>query len=91
MQITEEIQKKIQKLPTKFQAEILNFVQYLLEKSERESAQQDESNWSDFSLNSAMRGMEDEDTSTYTISDLKVIFSWKHQGKSFFSTFHKQI
>ena len=75
MQITEEIQKKIQKLPTKFQAEILNFVQYLLEKSERESAQQDESNWSDFSLNSAMRGMEDEDTSTYTISDLKVIFS----------------
>ena len=42
---------------------------------ERESAQQDELGWTNFSLTMAMRGMEDEDTPTYTTADLKVVFS----------------
>ena len=75
MQITEKIRKNVQKLPVVFQAEVLDFVEYLLVKSEREIARQDDLDWSDLSLASAMRGMEDEDTPTYTEDDLKVDFS----------------
>lgn len=85
MQITEKINTSVQKLPALFQTEVLDFVEYLLVKAERTAAQraavqqavaqQDEPDWSVFSLNSAMRGMEDEETPTYSIADLKVVFS----------------
>jgi len=75
MQVTEKIQKHVQKLPKTFQAEVLDFVEYLLSKSEREVTRKDELDWSTFSLASAMRGMEDEDIPTYTEADLKVVFS----------------
>ena len=57
MAIAEKIQHYLQKLPTAFQIEVLDFVEYLLAKAER----QDERDWSDLSLALAMRGMEDED------------------------------
>jgi len=75
MQVTEKIQQDVQKLPEIFQVEVLDFVEYLLSKSERETLRQDEHEWSTFSLASAMRGMEDETTPTYTTADLKVSFS----------------
>ncbi len=75
MLVTKKIHENVQKLPVSFQAEVLDFVEYLLIKSEREVAQQSELDWSSFSLASAMRGMEDEDTPTYTIDDLKVVFA----------------
>jgi len=75
MLVAKKIHENVQKLPVSFQAEVLDFVEYLLIKSEREVAQQSELDWSSFSLASAMRGMEDEDTPTYTIDDLKVVFS----------------
>ncbi|MBU0511016.1 MAG: DUF2281 domain-containing protein [Chloroflexi bacterium] len=75
MLVTLKIHENVQKLPAPFQAEVLDFVEYLLIKSEREIAQQGESDWSSFSLASAMRGMEDEDTTTFTMDDLKVVFS----------------
>ena len=75
MLVAKKIHENVQKLPVSFQTEVLDFVEYLLIKSEREVAQQSELDWSSFSLASAMRGMEDEDISTYTIDDLKVVFS----------------
>ncbi len=75
MQVTEEIQKNVQKLPGMFQVEVLDFVKYLLIKSKREIMQQEEPDWASFSLYSAMRGMENEDVPNYTIDDLKVVFS----------------
>ena len=75
MTITDKIQASVQKLPTAYQAEVLDFVEYLLAKATRGARKQEESLWSDLSLTFAMRGMEDEDAPQYTKADLKVIFS----------------
>jgi hypothetical protein len=74
MTVTEAIQQNIQKLPLSFQAEVLDFVEYLLAKADRESLREEEA-WSGLSLTLAMRGMEDEAAPTYVPSDLKVVFS----------------
>jgi hypothetical protein len=70
MAITEKIQQDVQKLPIAFQAEVLDFVEYLLAKAERREEEQ----WPDLSLALAMRGMEDE-APFYTPADLKVRFA----------------
>ena len=75
MAIAERVQQYVQRLPAPFQAEVLDFVEYLLAKAEREMARREDRAWSNLSLSYAMRGMEDEDTPTYTIADLKVVFS----------------
>jgi len=67
----ERIHQHVQKLPMPFQAEVLDFVEYLLLKIERG----DTRSWSDLSLSLAMRGMEDEDTPDYSTADLKKVFS----------------
>ena len=75
MTVTERIHRHVQELPEPLQAEVLDFVEYLLPKVERETAPQDEFNWSNLSLSLAMRGMEDENTPSYTVDDLKEVFS----------------
>lgn len=75
MNLSERIQKHVQSLPASFQAEALDFVQYLVSKAEREEVRQEDKNWTSLSLSFAMRGMEDEDTPQYAPSDLKVVFS----------------
>ena len=75
MLVSRKIHENVQKLPMPFQTEVLDFVEYLLMKSEREVAKEKDLNWSDFSLGAAMRGMEDEDTPIYTVDDLKVVFA----------------
>jgi len=75
MTIAEKIQQQVHKLPTTLQAETLDFVEYLLAKTERETGRQEEDEWSNLSLTFAMRGIEQEDTPHYTTADLKVIFS----------------
>jgi hypothetical protein len=75
MVLAEKIQQYVERLPAAFQTEVLDFVEYLLTKAEREAVRREERVWSGLSLSSAMRGMEDEDTPTYTLSDLKVEFS----------------
>ncbi len=75
MAIVEKIQQYVQRLPAPFQAEVLDFVEYLLSKTEREEPVLEESDWSALALTFAMRGMEDEDIPLYTTSDLKVVFS----------------
>jgi len=75
MMPSERIQQYVQKLPAYRQAEVLDFVEYLVAKSEREIVLRERENWSSLSLSTAMRGMEDENTPLYTPADLKVTFS----------------
>jgi hypothetical protein len=74
MVLAGKIQQYVQRLPASFQTEVLDFVEYLVAKAEREALREDRA-WSDLSLSFAMRGMESEDIPTYTTSDLKVVFS----------------
>jgi len=75
MVLSERIQERVERLPVPFQAEVLDFVEYLLAKAEREAVRQERKLWSSLSLSSAMRGMEDEEVPPYTTADLKVVFS----------------
>lgn len=69
MNLTERITKNVKKLPESKQAEVFDFVEYLRSKAERE----ENSEWNDLSLSSAMQGVEDEKT-PYSINDLKETF-----------------
>ena len=74
MAIPNQIQESVQRLPEAFQVEVLDFVEYLLAKAEREALRQEELAWSNLSMAAAMRDIEDEDASLYTLSDVKVMF-----------------
>lgn len=74
MVLAEKIQQRVERLPAALQAEVLDFVDYLLTKIEREAVLREGRAWSDYSLSVAMREMEDEDTPIYTVSDLEVRF-----------------
>ncbi len=63
MNLGEKIIRYIQELPESKKAEVLDFVEYLRNKTE-------ERNWSEFSLSSAMKGMENDD-SIYSLKDIK--------------------
>ena len=67
MSLEEKIIRQVHELPESKKAEVLDFVEYLKAKTE-------EKEWSGFSLASAMRGMEDED-SLYSLRDLREVFS----------------
>ncbi len=75
MLVSDKIFQYAKKLPRPLQAEVLDFVEFLLSKSERHSATEDDLAWSSFSLTTAMRGMEDENMPEYTLADLKVVFA----------------
>jgi len=70
MTLTDRIKQQIKSLPVPLQAEVLDFVGYLLARTER----REESDWSDLSLSLAMRDMEDEDEPLYTPADVKITF-----------------
>lgn len=75
MTTLESIHQYAKMLPDSLQQEVLDFVRFLLFKREQEiTPEQDDIEWSNFSLASAMRGMEDEDTPVYTADDLKEVF-----------------
>lgn len=65
MIVTDQITDKVQKLPVPLQEEVLDFVEYLLHKSNGNSE------WSEFSLAQAMRGFADDELPEYTDADLK--------------------
>ena len=67
MSLEDKIIQQIHDLPENKKVEVLDFVEYLKTKTE-------EKDWSDLSLSSAMRGMENEDT-LYSLDDLKESFS----------------
>jgi hypothetical protein len=66
MNLSEKILATVVSLPESKQVEVLDFVEYLKLKTEKEES----NNWNCFSLTSAMRGMENED-SYYLVTDLK--------------------
>jgi hypothetical protein len=75
MVVAERIHQYVQKLPASLQVEVLDFIEYLLSKLEREADEQGELSWPALSLTLAMRRMEDEGMPAYTTADLKVVFS----------------
>ena len=70
MSLADKIINNVRTLPESKQIEVLDFIEYLRAKTER----QENTGWSDFSLSSAMRGMENEE-SPYSLKDLKESFS----------------
>jgi len=66
MRIEEKIIQYIHELPEHEKAELLDFINYLKTKGERREMKE----WAEFSLSSAMQGMEAEDT-PYSLDDLK--------------------
>jgi len=66
MTLSEKILTTIASLPESKQVEVLDFVEYLKLKTEKEES----GNWNSFSIASAMRGMENEDA-IYSVTDLK--------------------
>jgi len=73
MTLTDKIQACVQELPATLQAEVLDFVQYLRAKVQRQTPESMDDDWNRLSLALAMRGMEQEDT-PYTLADIKVSF-----------------
>jgi hypothetical protein len=55
MALTDKIQEGVQQWPIALQAEVLDFVAYLLAKARRESSEHEESFWSHVSLTSGDR------------------------------------
>jgi hypothetical protein len=66
MVVTEVINSKIQVLPDAAQTEVLHFVEFLSQKYEQAN---EDKQWSEFSLNQAMKGLEDE--TPYSEEDLQ--------------------
>jgi hypothetical protein len=67
MTTLDSIHQYAQMLPDSLQQEVLDFVRFLLFKREQETTpEQEEIEWSNFSLASALRDMEDEDSPTYS-------------------------
>jgi hypothetical protein len=69
MVLNEKIQECIRKLPESLQEEMLDYLEFLLVKAQREN-----NDWSSLALASALRGMQNE-PDLYTLSDLKVKYS----------------
>ena len=71
MDIVEKIIEELKSIPESSQAEVLDFVEYLKSNKGRK---EEDSEWSRFSLDSAMKGIEEE-PSPYGIKDIKEKFS----------------
>lgn len=71
MTIEQIIQAKIGILPESKQAEVLNFLNLLITTQTEVDAGQENAEWSQFSLEQAMQGLEDDLFPEYTEQDLK--------------------
>jgi hypothetical protein len=71
MTIEQIIQAKIGILPESKQAEVLIFLNSLIENQTEIDARQENAEWSQFSLEQAMQGLEDDLLPEYTEQDLK--------------------
>lgn len=67
------IAQRVTSLPEDAQREVLDFVEFIGTRKFGQGGKSDDAAWSNLSLASAMRGMEDED-SPYTLDDLKERF-----------------
>jgi hypothetical protein len=74
MLLAEKLQSDIQKLPTDLQQEVVDFVEFLLTKVERNAVRYEEVEWSHAGLKYLLRRMdaeEGDDAPVYTLSDVK--------------------
>ena len=71
MVVSEKINRTVEKLPFEVQLQVLDFVEFVARKAEKINADDEEKRWEDFSLNQAMKGLEDEEMPEYTEADLK--------------------
>ncbi len=71
MSTIEKINQSVKKLSKNSQIEVLNFIEFLLSKSGIMSDDYDIEDWNQFSLNQAMKGLEDKKHIEYHVSDLK--------------------
>ena len=67
MIVIEVVNSKMQNLPISAQTEVLHFVEFLSQKYEQQESE--DKQWSEFSLNQAMKGLEDE--TPYSEEDLQ--------------------
>ncbi len=70
MTTTQAIIQHLKSLPDSVQREVLDFIEFLESRQKKSNAREEDISWSAFSLASAMRGMEDEET-PYTLADVK--------------------
>jgi hypothetical protein len=70
MSVLELITQKVSSLPDEKQAEVLDFVEFLLQKAELEPEQEIKI-WNQFSLSQAMKGLENDGMHEYDLSDIK--------------------
>ena len=70
MTTTQAIVRHLEALPEKVRREVLDFVEYLEWKTKAGGERATDEDWASFSLESAMRGMEGED-SPYELADVK--------------------
>jgi hypothetical protein len=70
MIVTEQIADKLQELSPPLQREVLDFIEFLAQRDQREAACEDDE-WANFSLAQAMAGMENEGSPEYSESDVK--------------------
>jgi hypothetical protein len=71
MSIKQIIQEKIDILSEEKQAEVLIFLNSLIESQYEYNRQQNNDEWSKFSVEQAMEGLEDDNLPEYTERDLK--------------------
>ena len=67
MIVTEVLSSKMKNLPLAAQTEVLHFVEFLSQKYEQQESE--DKQWSEFSLDQAMKGLEDE--TPYSEEDLQ--------------------
>ena len=73
MTTSEIIIQQLKSLPEPEQREVLDFVEFLKFRRQKPTGRGEDVSWSEFSLASAMRGMEEEET-PYTLNDVKESF-----------------
>ena len=73
MTTEEAIIERLKSLPDMARREVLDFAEFLAARTQGHETRAEETQWSDLSLNSAMRGMEDE-PEIYTRADLMKSF-----------------
>lgn len=67
----EEIIQELKSLPQFLQQEALDFITYLKLKKNKIQGSKEDQKWSQFSLQSALRDIEDDDFPVYQESDFK--------------------
>ncbi len=71
MNIVERIMEGVRSIPESVQTQVLDFVEFL---KSRKSRKEEDPQWAQFSLDSAMKGIEEE-PSRYGIEDIKEKFT----------------